>query len=325
MPLPGPASYRNLLALCLLLSTVALFYTHFSVRVHYIHRPNMPSLCPLPADRTQAKLAYATMVSSADYKIGAFVLMESVRANGDLDTPFLVLHPARVTFSNADKELLLSLNAITRTIQPLTGPAENLAMERFSHNFQQLRLWEQTDFDVVIFMDADSLVLKNIHHLFNTVMMDQFPFASAADNLAAQLTKLSGLRAEDEVSSFILNAGFEILRPCNYTFADLMYLLASDEVRDLQIRYTQWIWEYYWGNYMLVLPYTIGGSAYKALDAVPLSHRYHIHFYGGDKPWTLFSLADLNPECNNAHPSVRMWLEYRALFLKRAASLNIYF
>lgn len=259
-------------------------------------------------------------------RIGAFVLIESVRATGDVSTPFLVLYTSKVLFTEVEVSLFKAMGAILRQIEPMKGPTSHLAKARLSNNFTQLRLWQQTDFDVIVFMDADSVVLKNIEHAFGLVtMFPQWQFAAAADSLAAQVETLSGARREDEVSSFILNAGFEILRPCDATFRDLQALVESQEAEDLQVRYTQWIWEYYWGNYMLILPYTYGGSAFKAERAVPLSQRYHIHYYSSNsKPWETDGQTT-DPSCSCIHPSLKVWHEFKDQFLHRADKLGLFY
>ncbi|PPS11788.1 hypothetical protein GOBAR_AA08881 [Gossypium barbadense] len=67
------------------------------------------------------------------------------------------------------------------------------------YNYSKFRLWQLTDYEKVIFIDADIIVLKNLDHLFH------FPQLTATGN-----------------DVWLFNSGIMIIEPSNCTFKVLM-------------------------------------------------------------------------------------------------------
>jgi alpha-N-acetylglucosamine transferase len=72
-------------------------------------------------------------------------------------------------------------------------------------NFCKLRLWELTEYDRCVFIDADALVLRNIDRLFD------YPEFSAAPNVYQSLSDFHRL-----------NSGVFVARPSRETFAAML-------------------------------------------------------------------------------------------------------
>ncbi len=75
-------------------------------------------------------------------------------------------------------------------------------------NFAKLRLWQLTDYERVVFIDADALVLRNIDRLFS------YPEFSAAPNVYESLADFHRL-----------NSGVFVARPCEKTYDDMLAML----------------------------------------------------------------------------------------------------
>ena len=141
--------------------------------------------------------AYVTLVTNADFALGAKALLRSLRLSGT-EADLVVLHTGAVPDAAleplsgqgavlVETELLPTSDAFNRrhardalhgaapftkgTKPPFHTPLDN---------FAKLRLW-QLPYERVVFLDADTLVLKNIDRLFG------YPEFCAAPNVYESL------------------------------------------------------------------------------------------------------------------------------------------
>jgi alpha-N-acetylglucosamine transferase len=121
------------------------------------------------------KTAYVTTLCNGDgYLPGVEVLGKSLEASGST-APRIVLLTSDI--SGAARGRLTALGWQLRDIEPIENPAaDRLLFPRFATVFAKLRVWELVDFDRVVLLDADTLVLKNVDDLF-----ERREFAAAPD------------------------------------------------------------------------------------------------------------------------------------------------
>nr|GMD96317.1 UDP-glucuronate:xylan alpha-glucuronosyltransferase 2-like isoform X2 [Ipomoea batatas] len=138
------------------------------------------------------KEAYATVLhSSQNYVCGAITLAQSLLRTGTKRDLILLLDS---TIPETKREALAKAGWKLRFIKRIRNPrAEKKSYNEY--NYSKLRLWQLTDYDKVIFVDSDVIVLRNIDFLFN------FPEISAAGN-----------------DGSIFNSGVMVLEPSNCTF-----------------------------------------------------------------------------------------------------------
>eukprot|EP00005_Dracoamoeba_jomungandri_P008712 CAMPEP_0174270752 /NCGR_PEP_ID=MMETSP0439-20130205/45609_1 /TAXON_ID=0 /ORGANISM="Stereomyxa ramosa, Strain Chinc5" /LENGTH=222 /DNA_ID=CAMNT_0015360275 /DNA_START=179 /DNA_END=844 /DNA_ORIENTATION=+ len=87
---------------------------------------------------------------------------------------------------------------------------KNQLMKSYEYDsgiFTKLQLWNQTDYDKVIFLDADTLVLKNIDHLFN-----------CGDGMCAYLGR-------PMKSMFNFNVGVMVVKPSTELLEDMLEMV----------------------------------------------------------------------------------------------------
>ena len=166
------------------------------------------------------KNSYVTLVNNEEYVIGALALARSLRMV-DAAWPLTVLATPGVSGLDA----LAALGCDVRTVEPL--PVSDEFRQRHSResqhaaapftkgskpqfhdplgNFAKLRLWELTEFERVVFLDADVLVVQNIDRLFG------YPEFSAAPNLYETLADFHRL-----------NSGVFVARPSRETFDQML-------------------------------------------------------------------------------------------------------
>lgn len=165
--------------------------------------------------------AYVTLVTNDDFALGAKALLRSLLLSGTA-ADLAVLHTGGV--SEAALTALDAFGArLVRTDLLPTSEGFNAVHARaalharapFSKggkpafhtpldNFVKLRLW-QLDYDRVVFLDADTLVLRNIDRLFD------YPEFSAAPNVYESLGDFHRM-----------NSGVFTARPDPATFAAMM-------------------------------------------------------------------------------------------------------
>ncbi|MFC5585489.1 glycosyltransferase [Nitratireductor kimnyeongensis] len=176
-----------------------------------------------------SKHAYVTLVTNEDYAMGALALVRSLR----------------LTETNADLVVLHTGGAPEKALQPLAAlgarlvPAELLPTsdafnERHQRarlhanapftkgnkpsfhtpldNFAKLRLWQLTEYERVVFIDADAVVVRNIDRLFG------YPEFSAAPNVYESLADFHRL-----------NSGVFVAEPSEATFASMLKRLDAPD------------------------------------------------------------------------------------------------
>ncbi|XP_052201726.1 putative UDP-glucuronate:xylan alpha-glucuronosyltransferase 3 isoform X1 [Diospyros lotus] len=147
--------------------------------------------------------AYATILHSAHiYVCGAIAAAQSIRMAGSTRDLVILVDE---TISDYHRGGLAAAGWKVRTIQRIRNPkAEKDAYNEW--NYSKFRLWQLTDYDKIIFIDADLLILRNIDFLF------EMPEISATGN-----------------NGTLFNSGVMVVEPSNCTFQLLM-----DHINDIE-------------------------------------------------------------------------------------------
>lgn len=140
--------------------------------------------------------AYATILHSAHvYVCGAIAAAQSIRMTGSTRDLVILVDDS---ISDYHRGGLEAAGWKIRTIQRIRNPkAERDAYNEW--NYSKFRLWQLTDYDKIIFIDADLLILRNIDFLF------EMPEITAIGNNAT-----------------LFNSGVMVVEPSNCTFQMLM-------------------------------------------------------------------------------------------------------
>lgn len=173
--------------------------------------------------------AYVTLVTNADYALGATALVRSLRATGTT-ADIVVMHtggvgsaalePLEVLGARLHRaELLPTSDAFNERHQRARIHAENPftkgrkpAFHTPLDNFAKLRLWEMEEYGSVVFIDADAVVVRNIDRLF------LYPEFSAAPNVYEGLSDFHRL-----------NSGVFVAKPSRVTFEAMLSRLDAPD------------------------------------------------------------------------------------------------
>ena len=208
------------------------------------------------------KEAYVTVLhSSQAYVCGAIVLAHSIRRSGS-NRDLVLLHDR--TISNDKLTALAGAGWKLRIIDRIRNPhGEKNSYNEY--NYSKLRIWELTDYDKVVFLDADALVLRNIDYLF------RWPEMSAAGN-----------------DGFLFNSGVMVVEPSNATFSSLMSLrgeIVSYNGGDQGFLNEAFVWWHRLPRKVNTLKVYLQAMTWQKVDVV--------HFLG-QKPWFCYRDHDCN-------------------------------
>ncbi|MGH6925057.1 MAG: glycosyltransferase [Propylenella sp.] len=246
-----------------------------------------------------ARVAYATLVTNEEYGRGALALVRSLRWTGN-EAPILVL-------ATAEAEHLDELEAEGCRIVPVKQPALSEGFrERHSRealhraapfnkgnkpafhdpidNFCKLELWKLADYDRIVFLDADSLVVKPIDMLFG------FPEFSGAPNLYETLADFHRL-----------NSGVFVAEPSVATYERLIEKL--DRPGAFWRRTDQTFLEHFFPDWHK-LPYTFNTMQYVYFNLPELWvwKSIRVVHYQYEKPW-----SEENPKRHLLGPVIDLW------------------
>lgn len=117
--------------------------------------------------------AYITLSTSKSYLPGIMAMYLSLRKTGTT-IPLYAMLPADLIREEAElcgqlKATGINIIEYSNSIpipQQLIDSNETHGDSRFSHTFDKLLVFEQTQFDKIVYLDADIYILHNLDHLF---------------------------------------------------------------------------------------------------------------------------------------------------------------
>ncbi|KAL2942111.1 putative UDP-glucuronate:xylan alpha-glucuronosyltransferase 5 [Bienertia sinuspersici] len=217
--------------------------------------------------------AYVTVLhSSEDYVCGAIALAQSILQTNT--TKDLILLADR-TISHHSVLGLQAAGWKIKRIQRIKSPnAKSDAYNKW--NYSKLRIWQLIEYNKLMFIDSDFIVLHNIDHFFD------YPQLSAAPN-----------------DKWLFNSGIMLLQPSKCFFDNLMskrYAYKSYNGGDQGYLNEVITW---WHRLTLKLNFMKFFDKEGGARLVP-KDRYTVHFLG-TKPWLCYRDYDCNWDRQDYH------------------------
>ncbi|EIM72112.1 glycosyl transferase family protein [Nitratireductor aquibiodomus RA22] len=169
-----------------------------------------------------SKHAYVTLVTNEDYAMGALALVRSLRLT-QTDADLVVMHTGGAPAQALKPLAALGARLVPAELLPTSDSFNERHQRARLHanapftkgnkpsfhtpldNFAKLRLWQLTEYERVVFIDADAVVVRNIDRLFG------YPEFSAAPNVYESLADFHRL-----------NSGVFVAAPSEATFVAML-------------------------------------------------------------------------------------------------------
>ncbi|CAI9102234.1 OLC1v1000473C1 [Oldenlandia corymbosa var. corymbosa] len=246
----------------------------------------------------QQRVAYATVLHSSEaYVCGAIALAQSIiKSNSTRDLILL----ADDHISEKSWRGLEAAGWKIKRIKRIRSPhAKKYAYNEY--NYSKLRLWQLTEYDKIVFIDSDLIVLRNLDEFF------VYPQLSAVQN-----------------NGHIFNSGIMVLEPSECAFQTLMqkrYTMGSYNGGDQGYLNEIFPWWHRWpGRAQMLKMFVINEKdlSRRSGEVLSMKNYYTIH-YLGLKPWMCYQDYDCNWDnlesqkhaCDWAHE--KWWQVYNAM------------
>ncbi|MCX8956366.1 glycosyltransferase family 8 protein [Erwinia psidii] len=267
--------------------------------------------------------AWVTLLTQPDYLVGVKALHKSL-LRAKTAWPLVVMVTSNI--DAAARHLLERAGCLLREVTPLlkdTNKQTRYANERFAEVWSKLAVWQLTEFERVVFLDADMLVTRNMDELFdlqlpngwiaachacrcNPGKIASYPKSWRPENCFYSYCKgVEHTVQPDEVEDY-LNGGLLVLKPDRQVFDDMVHQLSAlDDLSRYLFAEQDFLNDFYHQRWQ-PLPYI-----YNALKTLPFQHTNiwdmsqvkNIH-YILNKPW------EKAPDPNNrSYPLSKLWWE----------------
>uniref|UniRef100_A0A1J3CZG7 Hexosyltransferase n=1 Tax=Noccaea caerulescens TaxID=107243 RepID=A0A1J3CZG7_NOCCA len=223
------------------------------------------TLSPFRAQR----VAYVTLLHSSEvYVCGAIALAQSIRQSGSTKD-MILLHDDSI--KNSSRIGLSLAGWKLRRVERIRSPFSKKGSYN-EWNYSKLRVWQVTEYDKLVFIDADFIIAKNIDYLFF------YPQLSAAGN-----------------NRVLFNSGVMVLEPSACLFEDLMlksFKIESYNGGDQGFLNEYFVWWHRLSKRVNTMKYFGDESKNNKTRQLP-DNLEGIH-YLGLKPWRCYRDYDCN-------------------------------
>lgn len=232
--------------------------------------------------------AYISYACSDKFISGIIALYNSLRHFG-CDKDFLVMVTDDVTEESRQKLCEKNLRIVDAEKIYYTGKRKDKILERYGkideswRMFTKLNIWKQTEYSKLIYLDADTLVLKNIDELFDI----------------NQLGAVLG--GSDMLKYHGIEGGVLVLEPNQNTYRDMIDKLCSDKY-DIKMADQSFLNDYFIKHHKInYISETFNRRWKKNRD----TSSCHIFHFNANKPWVDPSSID--------HTSLSLWRHFYEL------------
>ena len=112
-------------------------------------------------------------------------------------------------------------NTILRAVEPIQNPYSSHEQRWMDVGMTKLRIWQLEEYQKVVYIDADCLVLEDLSHMFNNFFLNHECMYGNKKTVAF---------APDIFPPDKFNAGVICLTPCEGLFQDFMRQLADKTI-----------------------------------------------------------------------------------------------
>ncbi|XP_078042603.1 glycogenin 1 isoform X2 [Augochlora pura] len=243
--------------------------------------------------------AWVTLATNDAYSLGALVLAHSLRRVGTKYELAVLVTPG---VTEVMREKLSAVFSVVMEVNVLDSKDEaNLALlarPELGITFTKLHCWRLTQYDKCVFLDADTLVVRNCDELFEREELSAAPDVGWPD---------------------CFNSGVFVYKPSQQTFASITAFAAAKGSFDggdqglLNMYFSDWAHK----DISKHLPFIYNMCSTAAYSYLPAFKQFGddvriIHFIGITKPWlqyfdTLTGIVQPPMEAMHLQPLLQLW------------------
>lgn len=230
--------------------------------------------------------AWVTLATNDSYSLGALVLAHSLRRVNTSHQLAVLITPA---VSQSMKEQLQTVFDVVKVVDVLDSKDEtNLALLKrpeLGVTFTKIHCWKLTEFEKCVFLDADTLVVRNCDELFEREELSAAPDVGWPD---------------------CFNTGVFVYKPAVETFNNLVKFAVEQGSFDGgdQGLLNQYFSDWASSDIKKHLPFVYNLTSVAVYSYIPAFKHYGsqiriVHFIGAVKPW----LQQLDPATRTISPA----------------------
>jgi len=259
---------------CVLLAIIVIgSWAHWSIGIINLN-PEPEAHASLVVDPSVTS-AWATLITDDRYLLGAMVTVRSILHTKPMATKVICLVTNNVT--SGAQRVLRAAGCTLRLVDPIAAPDVNRS-GRYAATYTKLHVWDLTHYKLVVYVDADVLVLRNTDDvLFRQRLPSPRHVAASRD------------------CCDLWNPGVMVLRPDSGVYTDMLHKMQTMPSWDGG---DGGFLNQYFGNRVQYLPFRyaadqIALSVPRNRRAWQLEDLVVIHFTG-PKPWDHLTSNDTN-------------------------------
>jgi len=253
------------------------------------------------------KCCYISILTTDSYLNGALVLWKSLMSTSPKYPFSLLVSPI---LSKETLDTLKKHGIHTIEIVPIKNPILDDPKDRRYYNYSKLNMWNMTQYDKVVYLDADMVVLHNIDELFEKKNM-------SAVNAGGWIKK----------DWLQLNSGLLVLEPNSLVFENMKSKVGHIEKEKgkgdqafLHQYYHDWpsktelhlphiynVFDNHIGAYRKNFGYYIDEVQGKEYDFKRIKV---IHYIGQIKPWDSIDSIEKSSKTDDETQANKIWVKY---------------
>ncbi|KAI9269875.1 nucleotide-diphospho-sugar transferase [Sporodiniella umbellata] len=273
---------------------------------------------------TQFKAAWAIVLTSSNNYIKGVITMKQALENQQSQYPLLILYTSQV--KSEIVKVLESIGCLTKKIESIRPQGKvNYTAQRFVDTWTKLAVWNETEYDRLVMLDADMLPTQNMDELMRLVLPQGWIAASFActcnpqkiahypphwtPESCAYTGRDTHLPPMVTAAHNYFNSGLIVLRPEQALFKSMVdQLNAVEDLNQYPFPDQDFLNQVFQGRWE---PISYGYNALKTLpwahpEMWSLEHVKNIH-YILNKPWDMLDHQELSDLELHYLPLYELW------------------
>lgn len=256
------------------------------------------------------KYSYVSILTTDSYLFGALTLWKSLQDTKPKYPFHLLITP---NLSQESITLIQKSNIPIIKIEPIKNPILNDPKDRRYYNYSKLNMWNLTQFEKIVYLDADMIVMHNIDELFNK------------PNLSS--TNAGGAIYKDWKQ---LNSGLIVLEPSQSVFNDMknqvgtiekekgkgdqafihQYYSDWPERKELHLPHVYNVFDCHIEGYKKKMNYYLDENIQFTNSKFDPKRIKIVHYIGQSKPWNKIEEIKKSEASDDETIANKIWVRY---------------